>query len=124
MISDRNRRRLANREMKRQHIALRTGRMPALAAPPDVDEVFRLDDDGTGNPIYFDFRALREWTRANMETVSLAVEPARAQRFVETGQVELDHVMRTTIRQQPDPVILCRHAAGPGEDAIVDGAHR
>lgn len=98
--------------------------MPALAAPPDVDEVFRLDDDGTGNPIYFDVRALREWTRANMETVSLAVEPARAQRFVETGQVELDHVMRTTIRQQPDPVILCRHAAGPGEDAIVDGAHR
>ncbi len=110
--------------MKRQQAAIRSGRGPSFAARPEVDEVFRLDDDGTGNPLYFDVRALREWTKANLETVSLAVEPARAQRFIETGQVDLDHVMGITVRQQPDPIILCRHAAGPNEDAIVDGAHR
>ncbi|MBI0477026.1 hypothetical protein D9601_16870 [Sphingomonas sp. MA1305] len=124
MISDRNRRRLANRSMKRQQAAIRAGREPGLAARPEVDEVFRLEDDGTGQPLYFDVRALRAWTKANLETKSLAVEPGRAQRFIESGQVDLDHVMASTIRQQPDPVILCRHAAGPGEDAIVDGAHR
>ena len=124
MISDRNRRRLATRAMKRQQVALRTEQATPLGPRPEVDEVYRLDDDGTGKPLYFDVRALRAWTRTNMETISLAIEPARAQRFLETGQVDLDHVMRTTIRQEPEPIILCRHAAGPGEDAIIDGAHR
>lgn len=124
MITDRNRRRMAKKTMRKQMTAIRRGAVPALPERPDVDEIFRLDDDGTGNPIFFDVRALRIWARANIEARPLRVEPWRAQRFIETGQVELDHLMQRTIQQQHEPVIVCRQAGGPGEDAIVDGAHR
>lgn len=124
MISERNRRRLAMRTMKRQQHAIRSGTTPSLAPRPDQDEVFCLYDDGSGKPMYFDIRAMRLWAQENMEPLSLGVEHWRAMRMLETGQVEMDHVMAVTVRQKPDPIIVCKDAAGEGEDAIVDGAHR
>lgn len=115
---------MAKKTMQQQMKAIRRGTVPTLPERPDIDEVFRLDDDGTGNPIFFDVRPLRAWAKTNLQAQPLRVEPSRAQHFIETGQVELDHLMQRTIRQQHEPIIVARQAGGPGEDAIIDGAHR
>lgn len=124
MISDRNQRRIAKRQMKQQAARVRSGKIERLPARPDVDELFRLDDDGTGRALYFDVRALRSWARENLQPANLMIEQWRAERFVASGAVDVDHLTSHTVRHSPDPVIVCRDAAGPGEDAIVDGAHR
>lgn len=85
-------------------------------------EVYRLDDDGTGKPMYFNISAMRAWADLNCETFALPVDFDRASRLIESGAVEPDHIRDHTIRNEIKPIIVCQGLGGG--DQIVDGAHR
>jgi len=85
-------------------------------------EVYRLDDDGSGQPMYFNVTAMREWATKHCETFSWPPDMARAQRLVESGAVDPDHIRDHTIQTQMTPIIVCHGILGG--DQIVDGAHR
>lgn len=85
-------------------------------------EVYRLDDDGTGNPMYFNISAMREWAEKNCETFAMPVDFDRASRLIESGAVEPEHIRDHTIRTELKPIIVCQGLLDG--DQIVDGAHR
>ena len=85
-------------------------------------EIYRLDDDGAGKPIYFDISAMRRWAEVRGETYLVRPDGDRVRRFVESGAVELDHIRNYTIKHKMAPIIICRNIGGA--DQIVDGAHR
>ena len=85
-------------------------------------EVYRLDDDGTGKPMFFDIYSMRNWADQNCETFALPVDFNRAARLVASGAVEPDHIRDHTIRTELKPIIVCTGLLDG--DQIVDGAHR
>lgn len=85
-------------------------------------EVYRLDDDGSGTPMFFDVISLRAWAEANLEVVGMPVDLARAERLITSGAIERDHLLEHTLRTNPEPILVCRGILG--SDQIVDGAHR
>lgn len=85
-------------------------------------EIYRLDDDGTGTPMYFNISAMRAWAERHCEIRALPVDFDRAERLLKSGAVDLEHIREYTVRRQLDPIIVCRDVVGA--DQIVDGAHR
>lgn len=85
-------------------------------------EVYRLDDDGTGKPMFFDISSMRKWATENCETFALPIDFERASRLVKSGAVEPDHICDHTLHNDLTPIILCSGLLGG--DQIVDGAHR
>jgi hypothetical protein len=85
-------------------------------------EVYRLDDDGTGKPMFFNITAMREWAEQNLEIFMMPPDFSRAERLIESGAVDRDHIMNHTVRTKPKPMLVCRGLLGG--DQIVDGAHR
>ncbi len=85
-------------------------------------EVYRLDDDGTGNPMFFNISAMRKWAEQNCETFAMPVDFDRASRLIESGAVEPNHIRDHTIHTELKPIIVCQGLVGG--DQIVDGAHR
>jgi hypothetical protein len=85
-------------------------------------EVYRLDDDGTGRPIFFNITAMRAWAEENLEIFWMPPDLPRAQRIIESGAVDRDHMMNHTVMNEPKPILVCRGLLGG--DQIVDGAHR
>lgn len=85
-------------------------------------EVYRLDDDGTGNPMYFNISAMRPWAEENCEIFAMPIDFDRATRLVESGAIEPDHMMNHTIQNDLKPLLVCRGVNNA--DQIVDGAHR
>lgn len=85
-------------------------------------EVYRLDDDGYGKPLYFNISAMRSWAQKHCEVFGLPMDMARAQRLAESGAVDPDHMFNHTMRREMIPILVCRNLVGA--DQIVDGAHR
>jgi hypothetical protein len=124
-VSSRNERRLERKKIKKQvrNPILRRLLRNELESSRG-SEIYRLDDDGTGQPMYFDICAMREWAKGNLEVFAMPPDLDRARRLIESGAVEFDHIRNHTIQTDLTPILVCRHGAGPGQDQIVDGAHR
>lgn len=87
-------------------------------------EVYRLDGDTPDEARYFDVFSMREWATQNCEVVPLAYDWDRANRLLDRDAVSFDHIRDHTVKNNLSPVIIGRHAAGQGEDQMLDGAHR
>ena len=85
-------------------------------------EVYRLDDDGTGKPMFFNISDMRVWAEQHCEIFAMPVDFERAERLIESGAVEADHIQNHTLRNELKPILVCRGLLGG--DQIVDGAHR
>ena len=124
-MSSRNERRIARQEFTK------TMKSPAARRLADRDirtgidiEVHRLQDDGAGNTVYFNVRDMRAWCEKTLEPLTVQQDAMRAQHLVDTGAVDISYIKAHTVKHKPAPIIVCIGAAGPGEDHIVDGAHR
>lgn len=93
-----------------------------IARGGEGTEVYRLDDDGSGNPMFFDISSMRSWAEQNCEIFRMPIDLDRAARLVESGAVEPDHIFNHTVRNDLKPLIVCTGLVGG--DQIVDGAHR
>lgn len=100
------------------------GRLVANADEAGKSEINRLDDDGSGNAVYFDVSSMRKWVAANLDWIHLEIELHRVERLIKSGAVDPDHIREHTLKREPEPLILLRDAAGKGEDHLVDGSHR
>lgn len=87
-------------------------------------EVYRLEQMDNGEPRYFNVSAMRPWVEANIEAGLFPLDYERAERLIETGAVDIDHLRNHTIQTELKPIIVCREGGGPASDQIVDGAHR
>lgn len=87
-------------------------------------EVYIVDPlDGSGRR-FFDVCAMRKWCKSNLEPLAAPIDMGRVERLLESGAVDAEHIRNHTIIREPEPIIICRDGAGPGEDQIVDGSHR
>lgn len=85
-------------------------------------EVYRLDDDGTGQPMFFNITEMRKWAEVNLEPLMMPPDFPRAERIIASGAVDPDHLMNHTIMTEPKPILVCQGLLNG--DQIVDGAHR
>jgi hypothetical protein len=85
-------------------------------------EVYRLDDDGTGNPVFFNVSLMKEWAPDNLEIFAMPLDFDRAMDLVKTDAITPGHIEQHTIRTSIQPLIVCRGILGG--DRIIDGAHR
>lgn len=90
----------------------------------EATEVYRLDGATPDDNLYFDVFSMREWAAVNCQIVPLAYDWDRAARLLEREAVSFEHIRDHTIKGNLRPVIIGRNAAGPGEDQMLDGAHR
>lgn len=90
----------------------------------EATEVYRLDGETPNEHLYFDVFSMRKWALANAEEVGVTLDWNRAERLITSGAVDPDRIKDHTIRNTMHPVIIGRDAAGPGQDQILDGAHR
>ena len=87
-------------------------------------EVHRMEGEAGQNPVFFDVSSMREWATQNCRIMLVPVEYDRADRLVKDGAVDLDYVYNKVLHMEPEPIIVCRGAAGENGDQLVDGAHR
>lgn len=87
-------------------------------------EIYIVDPMDGGERRYFDVCAMRKWCKSNLQPLAAPIDMARVERLLESGAVDAAHIRNHTIMRDPEPIIICRDGAGPGEDQIVDGSHR
>lgn len=87
-------------------------------------QVYRLNDDGSGKPAYFDVPRMVEFAERNLQIEPLKVDPGIAEAMLRHETVNADHVMRLVRFGQCAPIIVCVGAAKDGKGLIVDGNHR
>ena len=85
-------------------------------------ETFSVRHDGTGEVIYFNVSAMREWSEQNLEPAATPPNFDLAEKLVSDSTVDLAHIGEHTLRTKPKPIIICREVFGG--DQIVDGSHR
>ncbi|MFV0623782.1 hypothetical protein ACBY01_07205 [Sphingomonas sp. ac-8] len=87
-------------------------------------EVYRLEGKTPEDHTYFDIFSMRAWALENAQEVITPLPWDRAERLIATGAVDPNRIQDHTIRTQYHPIIIGIGAAGPGNDQILDGAHR
>jgi hypothetical protein len=87
-------------------------------------EVYRLDGKTPTEHLYFDVYSMREWSEKNAEKVLSSICWDRVKWLVNNGAIDVDRLMRHTIHEKMEPIIIGAEAAGPKNDQILDGAHR
>ena len=87
-------------------------------------QIYRQDDDGTGQPRYYDIGAMVRWAQENVETQLIKTDSKRASRLVENLEVDPDYVKKLLSQKGFDPILICSKAVNGAGHQIVDGNHR
>ena len=85
-------------------------------------EVYSVRNSETGEPIYFNVSAMRDWAETNLEVVPTPPNFEVAGRLIEDATVDPDYIAEHTLKTKPQPIIICRDVFGG--DQVVDGSHR
>jgi hypothetical protein len=96
----------------------------AKASSVPENQVFRLDDDGSGKPRYFYIPPMEDYARRNLPISLLKADCDRAKNMLDAGVVNAEYVIELTGRDALGPILLCVGAGKDGGDLIVDGNHR
>ncbi|WP_139383947.1 hypothetical protein [Novosphingobium mathurense] len=103
--------------MKRMRINLRE-------AGDAATEVYRLERQSPEEHLYFDVYTMRKWTLGNLSVVGTFLDWGRADHLITSGAVDPDRIKDHTILATPEPIIIGVNVCGPGNDQVLDGAHR
>ncbi len=125
-MSSRNERRLDKKALRKTVINHPVGKRIARNlkhAGTAATEVYRIDGDTPDQHVYFDVYSMRTWAMANLEPAVMPMDWERAEGLIKSGAVDRRRIMDHTIQHDIRPVIVGRHAAGIGNDQILDGAH-
>ena len=87
-------------------------------------EVYRLDGATPDEHRYFDVYSMRKWSYDNLEMVGTFLDWGRANHLIESGAVDNERIMDHTLQNPMHPIIIGVDACGPGNDQVLDGAHR
>lgn len=87
-------------------------------------QVYKLDDNGSGKPIYFDVARMVEFASKKLQAEPLQADFCIAEEMVNAEKVDLGHVLRLADEGRFKPIIVCVGAAKNGKTLIVDGNHR